>query len=93
MSGNSGDAVALPPLSDITLGEFACNTTGVIWNELLILARAPGVVNLGQGYPDYDGSTVAREAAAEAMIDPTKVNTYVHFETAQSAAMPRRFLR
>lgn len=73
MSGNSGDAAAIPPLSDITLREFGCNTTGEIWNELLVLARQPGVVNLGQGYPDYDGSKVAREAAAEAMVDPTKV--------------------
>lgn len=41
--------------------------------RLLVLARQPGVVNLGQGFPDYDGSKAAREAAAEAMIDPTKV--------------------
>lgn len=73
MSGKSGDGVAIPPLSQTTLREFACNTTGEIWNELLVLARQPGVVNLGQGYPDYDGSKVAREAAAEAMVDPTKV--------------------
>lgn len=75
MSGNSGDAAAvLPPLSEVTLAEFESNTTGDIWNELLVLARQPGVVNLGQGYPDYDGSKVAREAAAEAMVDPAKVH-------------------
>lgn len=73
MSGKSGDGVAIPPLSGTTLREFSSNTTGDIWNELLVLARQPGVVNLGQGYPDYDGSKVAREAAAEAMMDPTKV--------------------
>lgn len=66
-------AAGIPPLSDITLAEFECNTTGDIWNELLVLARQPGVVNLGQGFPDYDGSKAAREAAADAMVDPTKV--------------------
>ncbi|CAN0293546.1 unnamed protein product [Pylaiella littoralis] len=65
-------AAGIPPLSDITLAEFECNTTGDIWNELLVLARQPGVVNLGQGFPDYDGSKAAREAAADAMVDPTK---------------------
>lgn len=83
MSGNSSDAVAIPRLSDRTLAEFACNTTGDIWNELLVLARQPGVVNLGQGFPDYDGSKVAREAAAEAMVDPTKVNMYALGKHAQ----------
>lgn len=34
MSGAS-DAVSTPPLSDLTLAEFECNTTGDIWNELL----------------------------------------------------------
>lgn len=73
MSEASSAAVGIPPLSDITLAEFECNTTGDIWNELLVLSRQPGVVNLGQGFPDYDGSKAAREAAAEAMVDPTKV--------------------
>nr|AIT70241.1 aspartate aminotransferase [Petalonia fascia] len=72
MSGAAADPTSIPPLSDITLVEFANNTTGDIWNELLVLARQPGVVNLGQGFPDYDGSKVAREAAAEAMVDPAK---------------------
>lgn len=39
-----------------------------------VLARQPGVVNLGQGFPDYDGSKAARAAAAEAMTDPSKVS-------------------
>lgn len=74
MSGNSGDAAAvIPPLSKVTLAEFESDRVGGIWNELLVLARQPGVVNLGQGYPDYDGSKAAREAAAEAMMDPAKV--------------------
>ncbi|CAM9206665.1 unnamed protein product [Ectocarpus sp. 6 AP-2014] len=71
MSGAS-DAVRTPPLSDLTLAEFECNTTGGIWNELLVLSRQPGVINLGQGFPDYDGSKAARTAAAETMTDPSK---------------------
>lgn len=67
-------AVGLPPLSGTTLAEFESNTKGDIWNELLVLARQPGVVNLGQGFPDYDGCKAAREAAADAMVDPSKVS-------------------
>lgn len=38
-----GGAGALPPLSDRTLAEFRSDTVGPIWNELLVLARQPGV--------------------------------------------------
>lgn len=72
---------ALPPLSDLTLAEFASDTAGTIWNELLILARQPGVCNLGQGFPDYAGSSVAREAATQAMMEPDKVRVLLFIHT------------
>nr|AIT70216.1 aspartate aminotransferase [Desmarestia viridis] len=61
----------IPALSSLTQAEFKLDTAGTIWSELLALARQPGVCNLGQGYPDYDGSKVAREAASQAMLEPT----------------------
>nr|AIT70212.1 aspartate aminotransferase [Sargassum integerrimum] len=62
----------IPPLSDMIQEEFNLDKTGTIWKELLVLARQPGVCNLGQGYPDYNGHQVAREAAVQAMLDPDK---------------------
>lgn len=38
-----------------------------IFTEMSALARASGAVNLGQGFPDFDGPEVLRRAAAEAM--------------------------
>nr|AIT70227.1 aspartate aminotransferase [Dictyopteris undulata] len=69
---------ALPPLSEITTLELALDSAGPEWAELLELARQPGVCNLGQGYPDYEGSSVARAAAAEAMTksDMSLLNQY-----------------
>lgn len=58
----------------MTLAEFRSNTSETIWNELLVLGMQPGVCNLGQGFPDYSGSRVAREAAAAAMVDPSMVS-------------------
>ena len=62
-----------PPLSDMTLAQFRLNTSETIWNDLVALARQPGVCDLGQGFPDYAGSRVAREAAAAAMVEPSMV--------------------
>lgn len=72
-SSSASNGATVPPLSDVTLAEFRSNTVEAIWNELLVLANQPGVCNLGQGFPDYEGSRVAREAAAAAMVEPTMV--------------------
>lgn len=40
-----------------------------IWREVNALARREGAINMGQGFPDFPGSRVAREAAAEALLD------------------------
>lgn len=70
---DTSNVAPIPPLSDMTLAEFRSNTSETIWNELLVLGRQPGVCNLGQGFPDYSGSRVAREAAAAAMVEPSMV--------------------
>ncbi|CAN0507332.1 unnamed protein product, partial [Laminaria digitata] len=62
---------AVPPLSDITLAEFRSDAQGALWDELMELSSQPGVCNLGLGFPDYAGSSLAREAAAAAMVEPT----------------------
>lgn len=72
-SSLSNGAPAVPPLSDKTLAELSSDTVGAIWNELLVLSSQPGVCNLGQGFPDYAGSRVAREGAAAAMVEPDMV--------------------
>lgn len=46
-----------------------------IWAQVTALGKLPGVTDLGQGYPDMPGSTVARTVAAElatagADVDP-----------------------
>lgn len=63
----------IPDLSDITLSELAKDSVSVVWGELLELSRQPGMCDLGQGFPDYAGSSVARSAAAEAMTNPDMV--------------------
>ena len=40
------------------------------WNALLKKAEEKGMINLTQGYPDFEGSPIAREAAAAAITDP-----------------------
>ena len=39
-----------------------------VWAEVTALARLPGVLDLGQGWPDMGASEVARSAASEAML-------------------------
>jgi N-succinyldiaminopimelate aminotransferase len=38
-----------------------------IFTEMTLLARRHGAVNLGQGFPDFDGPAFVKEAAVEAM--------------------------
>ncbi|CAM9481863.1 unnamed protein product [Chrysoparadoxa australica] len=55
--------------SERVLGELRESGGNSAWNKLLKLSKEPGVVNLGQGFPNYQGSKVAREAAAAALTD------------------------
>ncbi|CAM9239339.1 unnamed protein product, partial [Discosporangium mesarthrocarpum] len=69
---SSVDSSSVPVLSQLITKELNRSTTGKVWNELLHLSRNPDVCNLGQGFPDYAGSSVAREAASTALLDPSK---------------------
>jgi N-succinyldiaminopimelate aminotransferase len=40
-----------------------------VFAEMSALAREHGAVNLGQGFPDFDGPAVVREAAAAAIME------------------------
>ena len=39
-----------------------------VWREVNSLAAKPGMINMGQGFPDFAGSLTARQAAAEALL-------------------------
>ena len=38
-----------------------------VWEDVNALAAQPGMVNMGQGFPDYPGSALARRVAADAI--------------------------
>ena len=38
-----------------------------VWESVNALAAKPGMINMGQGFPDFEGSLIARKAAAIAM--------------------------
>lgn len=38
-----------------------------LWESVNALAQRPGMINMGQGFPDFEGSLVARQAAAAAV--------------------------
>jgi len=40
-----------------------------LWEAVNALAARPGMINMGQGFPDFEGSRVAREVAAAAIDD------------------------
>lgn len=49
-----------------------------VWAEVTALAQLPGVLDLGQGWPDFGADDVARAAAADALLhspDP-RANQY-----------------
>mmetsp|Transcript_12610 Transcript_12610/g.31846 ORF Transcript_12610/g.31846 Transcript_12610/m.31846 type:complete len:331 (+) Transcript_12610:309-1301(+) len=52
--------------------EIAAGGANKVWQEVSALARQPGVIDLGQGYPDFEGSAVARQSAIAALQDPDK---------------------
>ena len=38
-----------------------------VWEEVNALASEPGMLNMGQGFPDFPGSALAREVASDAV--------------------------
>ena len=56
-----------------------------VWAEVTALARLPGVLDLGQGWPDFGANDVARNAASDALVrspDP-RANQYSPVECAR----------
>jgi N-succinyldiaminopimelate aminotransferase len=51
------------------------SSTGALWTKLNELGTRPGAINMGQGFPDFAGSAVARRAAQEA-LDVPALNQY-----------------
>jgi N-succinyldiaminopimelate aminotransferase len=47
-----------------------------VWAEVTALARLPGVLDLGQGWPEMGASELARAAASEAMLSDEHSNQY-----------------
>lgn len=51
------------------------SSTGALWTKLNELGSRPGAINMGQGFPDFAGSAVARRAA-QAALDVPALNQY-----------------
>ena len=66
--------LAMPPPAETPADLFvpaqrlAGSDKPTVWGEFGQLAAETGAVNLGQGFPDFEGSMVARRAAAEAIL-------------------------
>jgi N-succinyldiaminopimelate aminotransferase len=66
-----------------------------VWNEIMALSRQPGVIDLGQGWPDVGASDAARRAAAAAVLDESdvKLNQYRRAKALQTRKQPPLTLR
>ena len=56
-------------LASKTRASIAGRGAAQVWAEVTALAQSPGVLDLGQGWPDFGASEVARRAAADAIVD------------------------
>uniref|UniRef100_A0A7S1XAJ8 Aminotransferase class I/classII large domain-containing protein n=1 Tax=Tetraselmis chuii TaxID=63592 RepID=A0A7S1XAJ8_9CHLO len=68
------DAVAAGKrrISQRCQNEIAAGGANKVWQEVSALARQAGVIDLGQGYPDFEGSAVARQSAIAALQEKDK---------------------
>ena len=75
-SSSSSSSAPSPPA--LLSARIAAGVAGgaSAWAELAALGRGEGVTNLGQGFPDFEGSKVARAAAAEAVASDSLPNQY-----------------
>ena len=81
--GDGGDATPAPSssarfLNATARAQMESQGASQVWAEVTALARLPGVLDLGQGWPDMGASQVARAAASEAMLsdDDPRSNQY-----------------
>lgn len=67
-----------PSFSERVNQEYALKGHSGTWAELIRLSRAPGVLDLGQGWPDFGASETARDTASKAIMSETdvRINQY-----------------
>ena len=59
--------------SDVQLSSLASafqeqqSGPGALWAEITALSRQPGVVDVGQGYPDFGSNVIAKQSAKRAI--------------------------
>ena len=79
--GDGGHAAPAPPssarfLSATARAQMENQGASQVWAEVTALARLPGVLDLGQGWPEMGASELARAAASEAMLSDEHSNQY-----------------
>jgi aspartate/methionine/tyrosine aminotransferase len=57
------------PFSARTQAELSTRGASQVWQEVTALARQPGIIDLGQGWPDFGADETAKESAAAAILD------------------------
>ena len=76
-----GAAAPLPPLSSRAQRFAAPGGAAGVWRTVNALAARPGMVNMGQGFPDFPGSAVARAAAHDALGKSAEISFASVFPT------------
>ena len=56
-------------VSDRVAAERAAGGAAKVWADIKMLARAPGVLDMGQGFPDFAGLAHAQRGAQRALIE------------------------
>eukprot|EP01062_Namystynia_karyoxenos_P073657 TRINITY_DN70474_c0_g1_i1.p1 TRINITY_DN70474_c0_g1~~TRINITY_DN70474_c0_g1_i1.p1 ORF type:complete len:444 (+),score=142.04 TRINITY_DN70474_c0_g1_i1:76-1332(+) len=67
-----GEAAALTRRWSRRTARESGGVGSVLWPKINALGAQEGVVNLGQGFPDFDSAPLARECATAALGDPRK---------------------
>ena len=65
-------------LGDAARSQQANAGASQVWAEVTALSRLPGILDLGQGWPDFGADMTARQAASRALLDESdpKSNQY-----------------
>jgi len=80
-TSSSSDASSTDPtrfVSSAAKAQQANQGAAQVWAQITALAAEPGVLDLGQGWPDFGASDVARDAAAAVIAadDDPRANQY-----------------
>ena len=65
MSTDASDIIQLSALA--TAFQEQQSGPGALWAEITALSRQPGVVDIGQGYPDFGSNVIAKQSAKRAI--------------------------